>query len=272
VPRAARWPSGNVDRLLPAATPRRVWLRAGGEPECWEAERDMAILVVCRGCRARFKVSDQFAGRTGPCPKCKTPIRIPEKTEEVKIHEPDAAGPGAAARAAIKPIAFEETKWNPVAAAGIVAAAVLALLVTWLGGRAELFEKNILLRGLGLLIISPPLVVAGYTFLRSSEDLAPYRGRRLYVRAAICALVYIALWWVFGLLAERVLTGELWMWACLATPFFLVGGLAAMVSLDLDFGNGVFHYCFYVLVTILLRQVGGMGWVWELGGPTAGLG
>mgnify|MGYP000896189276 CR=1 FL=1 len=47
----------------------------------------MAILVVCSGCRARFQVSDQFAGKSGPCPKCKAVIKIPTAKEaEVKFH------------------------------------------------------------------------------------------------------------------------------------------------------------------------------------------
>ena len=37
----------------------------------------MAIQVLCSGCGSRFAVSDRFAGKTGPCPKCKKPITIP---------------------------------------------------------------------------------------------------------------------------------------------------------------------------------------------------
>ena len=58
----------------------------------------MAILVVCPGCTSRFTVSDQFAGRTGPCPKCKKPITVPTpEAQKVTIHEPErpAATPGA---------------------------------------------------------------------------------------------------------------------------------------------------------------------------------
>ena len=49
----------------------------------------MAILVVCPGCKKSFNVDDKFAGKTGPCPNCKTKITIPEKKAEVKIHAPD---------------------------------------------------------------------------------------------------------------------------------------------------------------------------------------
>ena len=50
----------------------------------------MAINVICPGCHTRFKVSDKYAGVEGPCPKCKVKIKIPEKSDEVVIHTPDA--------------------------------------------------------------------------------------------------------------------------------------------------------------------------------------
>ena len=60
----------------------------------------MAILVVCQGCRARFQVSDQFAGKSGPCPKCKAVIKIPTKSEEVTVHGGKTLPAGAVMRPA----------------------------------------------------------------------------------------------------------------------------------------------------------------------------
>jgi hypothetical protein len=37
-----------------------------------------------------------------------------------------------------------------------------------------------------------------------------------------------------------------------------------LACLDLEYGNGFFHYAFYLLVTVLLRWLAGMGWVWEI--------
>ncbi len=68
----------------------------------------MAILVVCPGCKKSFNVDDKFAGKTGPCPKCKTKITIPEKKAEVKIHAPDefsGGGKGVTGKLVLKPIA-----------------------------------------------------------------------------------------------------------------------------------------------------------------------
>jgi hypothetical protein len=66
-----------------------------------------------------------------------------------------------------------------------------------------------------------------------------------------------------------VITGELWIWLFVLPPFLGVGALIALGCLDLDFGSGFFHYSFYLLVTVLLRWVAGMGWPW--GGSTSGV-
>lgn len=38
----------------------------------------MPIQVTCPGCKATFSVSEKFAGKQGPCPKCKAPIQVPK--------------------------------------------------------------------------------------------------------------------------------------------------------------------------------------------------
>ncbi len=224
----------------------------------------MPIQVVCPGCHTRFSVSEKFAGQTGPCPKCKAKIRVPDKSEEVKVHAPEEfAGGGRSATGELvtKPIARTDVEFNPVAAVGVGAGVIV---LTWVLGRADLFEP-LWAQALGLLVVSPPLVLAGYCFLHDDE-LEPYRGVSLHARAGACAVAYVALWGLYGYLAPRVLTGELWNWVFLAPPFMILGGLAALAALDLEFSNGLFLYAFYLLVTVLLRKVGGLGWIWESGG------
>ena len=75
----------------------------------------MAILVVCPTCKSRFQVSEKFAGKQGPCPKCKAVITIPRVEDEVKIHAPEEyAGGGSVAakdasgRAVLKPISRQK--------------------------------------------------------------------------------------------------------------------------------------------------------------------
>lgn len=225
----------------------------------------MAINVTCTGCHKRFQVSDQFAGKSGPCPKCKTVIRVPTKEEEIKVQEPEDRAPGARGAPAPKPLLRNETKMTAVGVMLIVVSALVVLIVTAVLGQAEFFADGVLLKStIGLLLVSPPLVIAGYSFLRDDEDLSPYRGKELYLRAAICSLIYISLWGVYSYLSGRVLTGELWTWVYVAPPFFVVGAAAALATLDFDFGSGFFHFSFYLFVTVLLRWLAGLGWVWHI--------
>jgi hypothetical protein len=226
----------------------------------------MSIIVVCPGCLKSFKVSDKFAGRTGPCPNCKRTLKVPEKSEEVKVHAPEAfagGGRSAGGKLITEPVAFRPAKLDPVKATLIVAGVLVVLAMTWLGGRLGIFESLLATTG-GLLVVSPVLVLAAYLVLHNDE-LEPYRGRELYLRSALCALGYVALWGLFALLAARgVIFGELWIWLFVIPPFALAGGLFAMAALDLEFGDAVFHYGFYLLATLLLRWAAGMKWIWDL--------
>src|SRR5262245_6594726 len=64
----------------------------------------MPILVTCPGCKAQFNVGEKFAGKQGPCPKCKALITIPKisgasappPTPEGKAGPAAATKPGAA--------------------------------------------------------------------------------------------------------------------------------------------------------------------------------
>jgi hypothetical protein len=225
----------------------------------------MAIIVVCPGCRKSFKVSEKFAGRTGNCPSCKHTIRVPSPKEEVKIHAPTefaSGGKSVTGELITKPIPKKVAQLDPVMAVTIAVAALGVLLVTWVVGKIGLF-RHWSTTAIGLLVVSPPLVVAGYGFLRDDER-EPYRGMGLYIRSGICAVVYAALWGVFGYLGVLgILSGELWTWVFIVPPFLLVGGVAAFATLDLDYGNAVLHYAFYAIVTLLLRVVAQIPPPWQ---------
>jgi hypothetical protein len=229
----------------------------------------MSIPVVCPGCHKAFRVSDKFAGKSGPCPNCKATIQVPAKVAEVQVHAPEAFASGgrtAAGKLATQPIARLQTKLQPVTAAIIAGVAVLITLAAWAGGGR--LKDYLLARSLGLLLISPLVVFAAYTFLRDDE-LEPYRGAALYIRCGLCALGYAVLWGVFSYLTaiEMLRPGDLFSWALAIPAFLTVGGLAALASLDLDFGSAFFHYAFYLLVTILLQGIAGMGWIWDAPTP-----
>ena len=99
----------------------------------------------------------------------------------------------------------------------------------------------------GLLAVSLPLAIAAYSVLRD-EELEPYRGRALYLRAGLCGLGYTILWGVFAAAGLRYgyVTGDLWNWVFVLPPFVALGGLVAFATLDLEYGNGVLHYGFYL--------------------------
>jgi len=230
----------------------------------------MSIPVVCPGCRKRFEVSDQFAGKTGPCPNCKTQITIPKLEEQVVIHGPKEGPPGKTktGKPTPKPTARKDARFQPVQAA-VIAAGAIGVMVITLAARGVLQGDtwmSWLLRAVGLLAVSPPLVLGGYWFLRDDE-LEPYRNRELYLRAGALTLVFVILWGVFGRVETMVLTRDIWQWLFVAPPFFVVGALAALACLDLEFSSGFLLYSFYVVATVLLRWLAGLDWIWNAGTP-----
>ncbi|HND56833.1 MAG TPA: hypothetical protein PLV92_30650, partial [Pirellulaceae bacterium] len=195
----------------------------------------MAIAVTCPGCKARFAVDDKFAGKTGPCPKCKTSIKIPEKVEEVKIHAPEPVGTKDSKGApVIKPIKRTDVKFTPAMIATLVGS-ILAVLVGAITLRFMYPEKipekaaaaaasappasaasssiaarrpkpptpirevPVLFLALGAIALAPALCWSGYSFLRDDE-LAPMMGKELWTRVSICSAAYVLIWGIyFGL-------------------------------------------------------------------------
>lgn len=219
----------------------------------------MAIEVLCPGCKTRFNVSDKFAGKKGPCPKCKAVITVPEKTEEVVVHAPQEFGPkNAAGVGVLKPIARNYAKVSPVAIVGILAAIITVLII------AVVLRFNPpvppWLLGLGAFLLAPPLAFGGYTFLRD-EELEPYRGLNLMIRATICGTVYAGLWGAFAFLpglAFNLQQLELFHLLLIIPPLAVVGAFAAAYSLDLEFSDGLIHFALYVLVTAALGLIIGV--------------
>ena len=229
----------------------------------------MAILVVCPGCKKSFNVDDKFAGKTGPCPKCKTKITIPAKQDEVKVHAPDefsGGGRGITGKLALKPIARTQFRIRPAVAAmiggGVLAAIMGALIVRVVAAGPDAGTLRYVLSGIGLLLVSPPLAVAAYSFLRDDE-LEAYQGMQLYIRAAVCALVYMILWAVFAYVNATIPPFGPPYWFALATPLLCVGAAAGKFSLDLETANGFFHYVFYVAATMLLGLIANVVPVWQ---------
>ncbi|MDW8077260.1 MAG: hypothetical protein RMJ16_00055 [Thermoguttaceae bacterium] len=226
----------------------------------------MPIIVVCPGCRKRYSVSDKFAGKSGPCPNCKTLIQIPKK-EEVVIHGPEefgSAGRGVTGKLIAKPLTRRIWQVSPAIAVAIGLGSLAVVIATAILGMTGILRDNIVLSGVGLVLVTFPLVVAGYNVLYDIEELEPYQGRALLIRGAICTAAYVAIWAGFCFFGARYLSGELWNWLIIGTPFVILGAIAALASFDFDFPTGLLHFGFYVLVVTFLRWLAGLGWIWEL--------
>jgi hypothetical protein len=118
---------------------------------------------------------------------------------------------------------------------------------------------------LGAIILAPPLVMGGYSFLRDQE-LEPHRGTVAIIRVAICSAVYVALWGAYACVPWVLGSDELELPSLIfVVPVMaVIGGFAAFATFDLEFGSGVMHYGLYLLVTVLLCFVA--GWpLWATG-------
>lgn len=220
----------------------------------------MSIQVLCPGCKKRFDVSDKFAGKKGPCPKCKTVITIPEKTEEVVVHEPDQFGPkDSSGQAVLKPIARKDTKVSLLLTVGIVLGIIVAIVVA-LVLRSQGGDISLAILGVAALALAPPIVWGGYAVLRESE-MEPFRGSELWIRVGVCSVVYSAIWGIVAFVIWYLFDNdplEIVQIAFIVPVMVGIGAFAAFASLDMDFGIGALHYGFYLLVTILLRLIAGL--------------
>lgn len=284
----------------------------------------MPILVTCPGCKAQFNVSDKFAGKQGPCPKCKAVISIPKGNAppqpppvaatkagaapaakgpapplpakpaagpppEVKIHAPDEVsqlGKTKTSAASLKPLTRIDARLTPrlmVVVGGLTAALFVA---AWFGGRfvqsppplatdQEANEELIAarrmemlpiygLRGLGLLLIGWPIVLAGYAVLRDDE-LEPYRGGDLRRRMWICLAVYIGVWGAYALVPADLLQEPIILGA-MVPMLLLPAAVAAYFCFDLDYLGSAIHTSFFFLVTLLLGATAGLPMPWS--GPS----
>ncbi len=222
----------------------------------------MPIQVTCPSCHARFKVSDKFAGQRGPCPKCKVPITIPKLEDKVVVHVPESYGPkGIDGQATLKPIARKETKTSVVWIGTTVGLIVLSLAGA-LAAR-QMFPDGSTptwLLAAGAILLAPPLVFAGYTFLRDQE-LEPYTGRPLLLRCAVCAVVYAGLWAVELYVRNTVVgtgTFEIFHLVYFLPLLVIPGALASLATLDLDSISAGLHYGLYLLATVGLRMIMGL--------------
>lgn len=223
----------------------------------------MPISVVCPTCKARFQVSDKFAGKQGPCPKCKAPITIPKLEEQVQIHAPEeftSGGKTVTGEAVMKPITRKETRLQLIPTVIAVCAALAVVAIAAFAGK--IFKDIFVLRAVALVAISVPITAAGYSFLREQE-LEPHRGLWLWVRAGICGLCFSILWLGFSYIPVD-LRSSTWSYFLIAPVFLSAAGGIAFACFDLDFPNGFLLSCFYTTGTLALGWLAGLDMPWSV--------
>lgn len=218
----------------------------------------MSILVVCRACHKRFKVSDKFAGKTGPCPSCKETITIPALDEKVEIHTPEhseAGARGADGQLLLKPVSREDTAFSG-ATIGMIAAICAGILLISFVLRLISDDVKPIFGAIGAVLLAPPLVLAAYRFLRNDE-LQAYDGKSLWIRTAICSIVYAGTWGLYSMIPPEYATQMYW-WVLLGPLFGAIGIVASFACFDLEPTSAFFHYALYVMVTFVLAMAMGM--------------
>lgn len=225
----------------------------------------MSIRVTCPGCHARFNVSDQFAGKSGPCPKCKKTIQIPDKAEEVVVHAPENFGPAdSQGRSVLKPIFRQEKRVSTVQIFGIglfvvLGIAIAAVLRFSIPDPAN-FPLPILV--VGAVLMAPPLSWVAYEFLHNRE-LEAFAGTDLWLRILISSGVFAVLWVVFPVILYAVNADDYSLvYSSIAIVLMLVaGGAVAMLAFDYDYLLGCVHFGLYLLTTLLLRLLAGLEFI-----------
>lgn len=217
---------------------------------------DMAkINVTCPSCMKRFEVSQKFAGKSGPCPACKKTIKIPEKKEEVVVHEPEIGPRDATGKRVLAPVLRQESTVSAPVLVGIglgIAFAIAAAIVFRL--KPELAEKFRIVASIaGAIILAAPIVYGTYTFLRDQE-LGAHKGKELWVRILSCAAGYALLWVIFPIakLAMNIQQLEPTPIVVCVAVMVAVGAGIALAALEFEYLMGLVHYGMYFGVCLLL--------------------
>ena len=223
----------------------------------------MAIQVTCPKCFKRFSVSEKFAGKTGPCPNCKNPLRVPDKTEEVTIHAPaDDSPKDSKGQSVLKPIKREETD---VTRRGILLAslAVVGGLAAAVACRFAFDGVPVWVPAVGAILLGPPLVRVGYALAHDSE-LEPYKGAELRNRVLIAGVLSAATWLIYAFLPSYLLDLEspahmslVWFGIAIAAMIG-IGGIIGAATFELEYGSGLIPTGLYIVTTLVLAVAAGL--------------
>jgi predicted Zn finger-like uncharacterized protein len=225
----------------------------------------MPISVVCPSCQARFSVSEKFAGKQGPCPKCKKTITVPQPVEEVKIHAPEDFSGGSTTvkkdtkgRSVLKPIEREKLVVTPKQYA-LWGGLVLGALVAGFAVRIAALQHNTIVLAVGAYVLAWLVSYPAYAVFRDRE-LEGLSGIQLIQRIALVAMIYAASWGALAIVKGTFLGGNLTVLQLLiiAPAPCLIAALACHALLELELGPAVMHFAFYLATTVLFRLIIGL--------------
>ncbi|MEL7498373.1 MAG: hypothetical protein AAFN77_12245 [Planctomycetota bacterium] len=221
----------------------------------------MPIRVTCTKCHTRFNVSEKFAGKEGPCPKCKTVIKVPTLEEQVVIAAPKPKGPvDSTGKSVLKPIRRKETKLSSVQITLIVCSIVVFLIVALV--LRMVFktpaEFPLWLLCISSVVLAVPLVFVAYAFLRDQEREG-FWGNDLWSRVGICSVVYAITWAALPLASfafnDSYETGS---YVTAGIAMFVIGTIASIACFDFDWLIGSVHFGLYMGVGLLGRFLAGI--------------
>jgi len=220
----------------------------------------MPISVTCPGCLSRFTVSDKYAGKKGPCPKCKKDLIVPDKSQEVVIHAPEIGPKDSKGVPVLKPLKRAEFKLSQteLIVATLLAIVSIALAIT---ARLGFAQTPWLLMAFGVIALAFPLAWVGYSFFHDDE-LEEYTGKERSTRVGVCALIFASTWGLYWLLAyymgnKTMADVEPIPFAIFLAVMFIAGTLGSLAAMDLDVSQALLHYAMYFVVTILLAVIAG---------------
>jgi len=229
-----------------------------------EQQQQEKIRVTCPSCFKRFEVSAKFAGREGPCPSCKKPIKIPELSEQVVIHEQKEfqGVKGQGGQLVFKPVAKHDAQFSVTALAIILTVTIFVFIVAFFLGQSVEPQGLTLAVVAGSILVALPVNWGGYWFLRDDE-LEGYEGSELWIRVAICSLAYAAVWGIYAFLVgywelDANLENNLPYYVIMAVVCLAAGAFIAAGSFDISPLPGLMHYALYIIVTLLLRMTMGL--------------
>jgi hypothetical protein len=221
----------------------------------------MPISVTCPGCLSRFTVSDKYAGKKGPCPKCKKDLIVPDKSQEVVIHAPEIGPKDSKGVSILKPLKRAEFKLSKTE---IIIGSIVAVLAIGLAifARVGFKEPPWILSAIGVLALAFPLAWVGYSFFHDDE-LEEYSGKERTSRVGICALIFATTWGLYWFLAyymgnKTLADVDAIQFAIFLVVMFAAGTVGSLAAMELDFGQALLHYSMYFAVTILLALSAGV--------------